>query len=724
MARNRRIEMTNIINYVTPILILFLVQYAFTAKIAFEKVTGLDFRGTTYYTVRNLTLSECHGWCREENECKAVAFSFVINPLAPLQETVCQLQNETTADNPTTIPLRSVSMYYFVKLHLRPDTRNLCNRPWTFERVPNRMLTGYESAHIYTSSKEGCLSACLDENKFACRSVQYNYASLLCILSKYDRHSVGVNPDLTEVVGVDYFENLCLEGKNSCAGIRNFTEPQFGISPMEVAQYVDFNYWVDKELIAGNGAECAKACQGEREFLCRSYLYKEPEPNQVPNCLLYHIDHISFPDGPGTYAANVPIPLIDNGQDFGTYYEMTCNTANSRIPPLVREPSTTTQNAASLAGISDSESSDASDCDRFGFCYDVSVECKDTSIDVLVKATRPFNGRVYALGRSETCNKVIKDNDNFNLELSMNGQDCNTQAVGGVFTNTIVIQHHSVVITKADKLYKVRCTYDIGARNVTFGVMSIGDPQTINVTAAPEAPPPHIVIMGMDGREASAVRIGDHLTFRIEIPDETPYGIFARSCYAMAKDSKSTFQIIDDRGCPVDDAIFPRFVQDGTALQSDYEAFRFTESYGVIFQCNVKYCLGPCEPVDCVNGNGRQNEQSWGRKRRAARKALDWQGHDLLDDGSDVTLSQELLVLDMEDLVEDEQQQALSNKNRSGAGAIRVEDNVILVESCPTKTSVMALSVTCALLVLVDLCVVFVVFLRKWSEKNDKVLRM
>lgn len=100
----------------------------------------------------------------------------------------------------------------------------------------------------------------------------------------------------------------------------------------------------------------------------------------------------------------------------------------------------------------------------------------------------------------------------------------------------------------------------------------------------------------------------------------------------MAKDSKSTFQIIDDEGyvlkdggkgpclhssaplavsrvvmirpafldlsrCPVDPAIFPGFTPDGNALQSIYEAFRFTESYGVIFQCNVKYCLGPCEPV-------------------------------------------------------------------------------------------------------------------------------
>lgn len=47
----------------------------------------------------------------------------------------------------------------------------------------------------------------------------------------------------------------------------------------------------------------------------------------------------------------------------------------------------------------------------------------------------------------------------------------------------------------------------------------------------------------------------------------------------------------------MDPSIFPSFTPDGNALQSVYEAFRFTESYGVIFQCNVKYCLGPCEPV-------------------------------------------------------------------------------------------------------------------------------
>lgn len=185
----------------------------------------------------------------------------------------------------------------------------------------------------------------------------------------------------------------------------------------------------------------------------------------------------------------------------------------------------------------------------------------------------------------------------------------------------------------------------------------------IHINSSPEAPPPRIRILDTRSREVETVRIGDRLTFRIEIPEDSkllfflifkhalsifsisgyrercvsflfyvkvkliilfllqftaPYGIFARSCVAMAKDSKSTFQIIDDEGCPVDPTIFPAFAPDGNALQSVYEAFRFTESYGVIFQCNVKYCLGPCEPAVCEWG--RDSVESWGRKRRSVAR--------------------------------------------------------------------------------------------------------
>ena len=47
---------------------------SFLGRTAFEKMTDLDYVGETYYTIRNLSLYECQGWCREEPECSAASF--------------------------------------------------------------------------------------------------------------------------------------------------------------------------------------------------------------------------------------------------------------------------------------------------------------------------------------------------------------------------------------------------------------------------------------------------------------------------------------------------------------------------------------------------------------------------------------------------------------------------------------------------------------------------
>lgn len=45
----------------------------------------------------------------------------------------------------------------------------------------------------------------------------------------------------------------------------------------------------------------------------------------------------------------------------------------------------------------------------------------------------------------------------------------------------------------------------------------------ISITAAPEAPPPRIRILDARQREVETVRIGDRLTFRIEIPEDSEH---------------------------------------------------------------------------------------------------------------------------------------------------------------------------------------------------------
>ena len=69
------------------------------------------------------------------------------------------------------------------------------------------------------------------------------------------------------------------------------------------------------------------------------------------------------------------------------------------------------------------------------FNFVVTVHCKDTRIVVNVGTNRPFSGRIYALGRSETCNVDVISSDSFRLDLTMGGQDCNTQSVVSTFIN-------------------------------------------------------------------------------------------------------------------------------------------------------------------------------------------------------------------------------------------------------------------------------------------------
>lgn len=45
----------------------------------------------------------------------------------------------------------------------------------------------------------------------------------------------------------------------------------------------------------------------------------------------------------------------------------------------------------------------------------------------------------------------------------------------------------------------------------------------IHINSSPEAPPPRIRILDTRSREVETVRIGDRLTFRIEIPEDSKF---------------------------------------------------------------------------------------------------------------------------------------------------------------------------------------------------------
>lgn len=177
----------------------------------------------------------------------------------------------------------------------------------------------------------------------------------------------------------------------------------------------------------------------------------------------------------------------------------------------------------------------------------------------------------------------------------------------------------------------------------------------------------------------------------------------------------------------MDNSIFPSFYQVGNALESSYEAFRFTESYGVIFQCNVKYCIGKCEPVIC--GVGRDNVESWGRRRRSVASVT------AIEEKSDdeMTLSKEILVLDVnnENLDNPNSECSCSVQNISEvlnsktlslfvASYSLLSESSLRNEQCVSKTSIYALALLCGFLLIMYIFTIIYFSRRRW-ETNPRL---
>lgn len=584
------------------------------ARITFEKMTNRDYSGLTYYTIQNVSLFECLGWCRDESSCTSAAFSFVVNPFAALQETTCMLQNETQArqvaylrtlpgsDQAMTVvanPQKATNLYFFNKIELQ--TEAVCSRLWAFERFPNKKLRQRDRHSFPAPNKETCQAACMNEQRFVCRSLEYNYISQQCTLSGYDRrsplvvhqasHSSAASlhgapgsgaADLMDAPGTDYFENACLLGEDICNESRIYDYAKVGMPLNRVAHFVELNYYPDKEMLVKSQAGCIKACTIEHEFICRSILYRSSFKQGQPNCALYHLDQKTFPDGADTFMSQVMQPLLNSGETSAVYLEAICNdtisspflTSSSSsngggttitMPPasITLMPSSTTPGGLSVHATSPSSSTSAhqggyhvnyttlssanedrysgststlsplgtistsasnpgatirlpttflppgpngqlipsniqisdlpgsgpvgrplvpghitigpprnpqvsipshimispappsretgdsqvnlqissqsgatnhdQNCDAHGFCYDVALKCTDTKMVVNVKTQRPFFGRIYALGRSETCNANIKNQNQFQLDMYLTGQECNTQSAVSIW---------------------------------------------------------------------------------------------------------------------------------------------------------------------------------------------------------------------------------------------------------------------------------------------------
>lgn len=119
-------------------------------------------------------------------------------------------------------------------------------------------------------------------------------------------------------------------------------------------------------------------------------------------------------------------------------------------------------------------------------------------------------------------------------------------------------------------------------------------------------------VVRANGETANMVGLGEDLQLRIEIDQDSAFGLFARRLEART-DNGELMNLIDDSGCPVNELIFPTLeLEDGTrALYADFKAFRFPSTPIVNFIATVQFCQELCEPMQCSGGL-----ESYGKRKK------------------------------------------------------------------------------------------------------------
>lgn len=459
--------------------------------------------------------------------------------------------------------------------HRKICLQDQCKHQWAFDVIKGVKLFRYEDKTVQNVlSIEKCMELCANEPTFRCRSSWFDSRHSRCVLSRHDRRSA---PEVfrKSLEDVTYLERQCAPEPTSC---------QFRArrSRSLVHQYVH----VAKD--AKSKDTCENACLNHSHFPCRSYQFD----TRLTLCLLSPEDSYSLLLRPVTFSSS------RSGHEENIYEKESC--------------------------------------------IEVEVKCESTALTVRIKVTQPFRGRIYAAEHPYDCYSVnLHDESYISLSMPLHRRSCGTKNLGnGTFINSVVVQHHPFVLRTSDRKIDIACDYEEmkqklrSSKGVKDGELK---PMSHIVTAVAPTPPIRLRVVNSSDQDVSGVELGDPLFLKVELADESVYGIFGSDLIARSSAGSETVLLIDDNGCPVEPSVIPSLdrLPGSKSLIAPFQAFKFASDAAVKFQMTVSYCLDICLPADCGVNVGRETPQrSYGRRKRAAvdNQVSEYQPGDVITD--------------------------------------------------------------------------------------------
>ncbi|KAK8385545.1 hypothetical protein O3P69_016373 [Scylla paramamosain] len=642
--------------------------------------------------------------------------------------------------------------------HLFAATSGQCRGTETFEKLSRVTLEGVESAPpLFTYSGGTVTAGCLDRCREArtCSGFVVDYSREACFPLSPVYPPAGPNPTPRPADhAVNYFQKICLNG------------PTCGKAWM-LERVVGFEIEGYDDLVLNDVAtrlKCAELCLGERNLRCRSAEYHERD--RV--CRLSRQDRrtqpLSFrPSNPHVhYIENqcAGIPLQQNCE-FEEFQEQDISHPDLQLSvESIEQCQEACEAEASMncrsytwvaqAGVCRLSGDDMTSAGLSAIlpspgvvyyqrttCLDLRLSCTVDAMTVQLYTPEPFKGRLFSQDFPNTCKSQDKSRTETSLVINFRDPQCGTVDEGsGVYSNIIVVQHHPVIQRRGDKAIKLLCLFQAANQTVSDSFNFIVDSTfpggrvaTAIVNATAPSPRIRLRIVDREGNDINGARLGEELYLRLDLDDDSVYGILARNLVARSGDNSDSIVLLDDRGCPADPAIFPSLqpIPNSRSLQGKFEAFKFSEDQVVRFQVNVQFCLEECRPAQCGN------IVSYGKRKRRSLKGeggLVTLGGELTLIGGEVTL-RDVEVLDNEEEEEEDhvyhemplQKEILVESTtvkplKSGLLPEETEAHRIANLVCTSREVLIAMVVSAVIL---QICIILIAIMCVFARRRRKV---
>ncbi|KAK0397831.1 hypothetical protein QR680_002291 [Steinernema hermaphroditum] len=598
-------------------------------------------------------------------------------------------------------------------------------RSFSFERMQKTQLDGFVKKSIPVGNREECLSACLKETEFVCRSVNYNYDSYLCELSTEDRRSKPTHLKMTDQP-VDYYDNNCLSRQNRCG--------QSGGNLVFVkTTNFEIHYYDHTQSVEAQESFCLQKCLDSLNTFCRSVEFNPQEKN----CIVSDEDTFSRADQQGQV----------QGKD---YYEPICVAADLSSSTCRQQAAFERFIGSAIEGqpVVSAQGVTVSDCISLCFqnlncksinydrthstCYiyavgraDANVKndpsydfyefncesqfggmalCTNEGIRFIVNTKEPYTGAIYAAEKFSTCSQVVENAKQISITFPppTKSTDCGTVIKNGKLEALVVVSLDGVlphqVTTEWDRFYRVSCDVSMEkmVQEGSVVVTTLYDAGEQNTVVLEKGTPPPVTakltFLDPEDQPLGKASIGDPIQMVVTSDQAGPHNMMLTDCTATrigGEGDAVPFTIIEN-GCPRYPALVGPVEQDfdKNRLKADMKAFRLDGSYDIQIQCQVMFCAGPngCPPSNCLDSGTNELFASHGRKKRSVTS----------ENEAEETLSAIIRVLAKGE-EESEVEQFYRNQTVSGFDSVDYADLVCMSEVWFVST-VVSVSLVCLML--------------------------